>query len=197
MWLFCILELGCNLMAYSCLYSALWSSEVDSWWTADHNKLELDIKTRWIRLAVPHYAIEVGCHKPMSDWNLTKYPAEIFMMLSCYRKPIHQNHKWVQNSSRKWVHNIFLNSCFKTRWVVEGGLYSVHRQKQLLLPLCNGNSMLSRPINVTLYDKTSLMCKNTPPLCLFLSNLRRQLLEIVWSSYLSILGGKLEKYHHF
>ena len=92
---------------------------------------------------------------------------------------------------------IFLNSCFKTRWVVEGGLYSVHRQKQLLLPLCNGNSMLSRPINVTLYDKASLMCKNTPPPCLFLSNLRRQLLEIVWSSYLSILGGKLEKYHHF
>ena len=109
MWLFCILELGCNLMAYSCLYSALWSSEVDSWWTADHNKLELDIKTRWIRLAVPHYAIEVGCHKPMSDWNLTKYPAEIFMMLSCYRKPIHQNHKWVQNSSRKWVHNIYIS----------------------------------------------------------------------------------------
>jgi len=46
---------------------------------------------------------------------------------------------------------IFLRSYFKTRWVVEGGLYSVHRQKQLLLPLCNGNFMLSRPINVTLY----------------------------------------------
>jgi len=39
--------------------------------------------------------------------------------------------------------------------------------------------MLSKPINVTLYDKSSLMCKNTPAPCLFLSNLRRQLLEIV------------------
>jgi len=92
---------------------------------------------------------------------------------------------------------IFLNSCFKTRWIVERGMYNVQKQKQLLLPLCYGNSMLSRPVNVTLYDKASLMSNNTPPPCLFLSNLRRQLLEIVWSSYLSILGGKLEKNHHF
>ena len=105
----------------------------------------------------------------------------------------------ITNEYKIWVERgfIFLNSCFKTRWIVEGELYNVQRQKQLLLPLCCGNSLLSRPINMTLYDKAPLMCKNTPPPCLFLFNLRRQLLEIVWSSYLSILGGKVEKNHHF
>ena len=143
----------------------LWSSEVDSWWAADHNKLELDTKTRWIRLVVPHYAIEISCR----DFYDAAWAA------------IENLHIKITNEYKIGVESefIFLNSCFKTRWVVEGELYRVHRQKQLLLPLCNGNSMLSRPINVTLYDKASLMCKSTPPPCLFLSNLRRQLLEIV------------------
>ena len=58
----------------------------------------------------------------LSDWNLTKYPAGISMTLSCYRKPIHQNHKWVQNSSRKWVYiskQLFQNKVSSGRRTVQ------------------------------------------------------------------------------
>ena len=50
--------------------------------------------------------------------------------------------------------------CCKTREVVEDRLYITQRQKWLLLPLCNGNSILS--ISMALCDK-SLMCNNPPP----------------------------------
>ena len=146
----------------------LWSSEVDSWWTADHNKLN---KTSG----------SILCHWSWLSQNLGQIETwqNILQRFIWRWAAIENLYIKITNEYKIWVERgfIFLNSCLKTRWIVEGGLYNVQRQKKLLLPLCCGNSMLSRPINVTLYDKSSLMCKNTPPPCLFLSNLRRQLLR--------------------
>jgi len=72
--------------------------------------------------------------KPMSDWNLTNYPAGISMTLSCYRKPIHQNHKWVQNSSRKWATEDGINSFQDRAYIFAKMTKGVNFPWMLLLP---------------------------------------------------------------